>query len=55
MPRNAREVVVSKMEIDVSKYARISLHPIVDVSHQAASAGTCCLIGSIDDSDLNDD
>lgn len=48
-------MVVSKMEIDVSKYARISLHPIVDVSHQAAAAGTCCLIGSVDDSDLNHD
>ena len=33
----------------------ISLHPIVDVSHQVAAAGMCCLIGSIDDSDLNHD
>ena len=41
------------MEIDNPKLEDSSLRPIVDLSHQVATAGKCCLIGSIDDSDLN--
>ena len=33
LPRNARKVVVSKMEVGVSESARISLHPISDGLH----------------------
>ncbi|MGE6361847.1 hypothetical protein [Psychrobacter glacincola] len=43
------------MEIDATKLGVISMQPIVNALQLVAVAGTCCLIESIDDSDLNHD